>query len=80
MKKIKQVDDQLQKDKMEKERKEKLQREHIEKLQKEYEAKVAAQKKWIDSLVYDKPVFNAISSQEDFFKDYYEQYNGKIIP
>lgn len=51
-----------------------------EKRKKEYAAKIAAQKKWFESLIYDKHVFNPISQQEDYFKHYYEQYNGKIIP
>jgi hypothetical protein len=79
MKKIKQVDDKLQKEKAEKERIEKLQREHAEKLQKEYAAKVAAQKKWLDSLEYPHEIHNPASSQEDFFVSYWKENNNRII-
>jgi hypothetical protein len=83
MKKIKQVDLELQKQKDEKEKIDRLQRERIEKLQKEKAALAAAEKKWLDSLetsgAYKIPLTSTLSS-EDFFKDYYDQYNGKIIP
>lgn len=58
--------------------------EEKEKKKKEYLAKLAAQKKWFDSLEtdgkYNKPLISPLSSEEDFFKDYFEQYNGRLIP
>lgn len=54
-----------------------------DKKKKEYAAKLAAQKKWLESLEKDgKYTINLNekkSLEEDCFRDYFDQYNGKII-
>lgn len=61
------------------EEREKKRKAHVEKLKKEYEAKLEAQKKWIDSLEYPYQLDQQQSSSEDYFANYWKENNNRLI-